>query len=205
VSITPHDGEYPSGAPVLRTGQHESSSAGTPAREPTVEVLVGVVGRPHGVRGEVAIELRTDEPERRFAVGARLRIEDGDAVVVVTGRRLHGDRLLVRFGGLADRTAVEALRGVRLVADVPVDERPDDAEEFYDRQLIGLRVLDHAGIEVGTVAAVLHRPAQDLLEIDTDDGARLVPFVSALVPTVDPAAGLLRLADVPGLLTDEAG
>ena len=101
-----------------------------------------------------------------------------------------------------DRTAVERLRGTVLVVDVDAAERPADAEEFYDRQLTGLRVLDAAGAEVGVVADVVHLPAQDLLEIRTSSGLRLVPFVGVLVPGVDLAAGTVRLADVPGLLSE---
>ncbi|GAB3622299.1 ribosome maturation factor RimM [Mariniluteicoccus endophyticus] len=167
----------------------------------TTEVIVGKVGRAHGIRGEVALELRTDEPERRFATGAVLRVEGARTTWTVESHRWHQDRLLVRFAELADRTAVEAVRGSVLVVDVPVDEAPTDAEEYYDRQLVGLDVLDASGERVGRVRGVLHL-AQDLLEVSTDGGVRLVPFVEALVPEVDLAAGHLRLADVKGLLED---
>jgi 16S rRNA processing protein RimM len=173
-----------------------------PASE-TVEVVVGVIGRPHGVRGEVAVAPRTDEPERRFHVGAELRGEGTDRVLTVESSRAHSGRMLVRFVEAPDRSAVESLKGVRLVVDVAVDERPSEPEEFYDRQLVGLRVIDAGGVAVGRVAVVLHLPGQDLLEIDTEHGSRLVPFVSALVPEVDLAHGVIRLADVPGLLSDE--
>jgi 16S rRNA processing protein RimM len=110
---------------------------------------------------------------------------------------------MLSFRECADRAAVERLRGTVLVVDVDADERPrGDDEEFYDRQLTGLRVLDHSGEDVGAVADVIHLPEQDLLEIRTPAGTRLVPFVKALVPAVDLAAGTVRLADVPGLLTD---
>ena len=83
--------------------------------------MVGVIGRPHGVRGEVFVELRTDEPERRFAPGQRLRAEGRSTTYVVASTRDHGGRLLVRFEGLEDRTAVEAVRGTVLIADVEPD------------------------------------------------------------------------------------
>lgn len=98
----------------------------------------------------------------------------------------------------------QSLRGAVLVVDVDADGRPDDAEEFYDRQLIGLRVLDAAGVEVGIVVGVIHLPEQDLLEIRTPSGEQLVPFVQALVPRVDLVAGFVQLADVPGLLEIES-
>jgi 16S rRNA processing protein RimM len=165
-------------------------------------VTVGVVGRPHGVRGEVVIEVRTDEPDRRFAAGQVLRAEDTTRTFRVVSSRPHGDRLLVRFAELGDRTAAEQARGIRLVADVDAAERPSGPEEYFDRQLVGLGVLAADGNPVGSVRAVLHLPEQDLLEIDSAAGVRLVPFVTALVPEIDLAAGRLRLADVPGLLGD---
>jgi 16S rRNA processing protein RimM len=167
-----------------------------------VEAVVGVIGRPHGLRGEVAIDLRTDEPERRFAPGAVVRPEGGGKPFTVSSTRWHSGRLLVAFAELADRTAVEAARGTRLVVEVSADESPEDEGEFYDRQLIGLRVLDAGGTDVGEVTAVIHLPAQDGLEVQTDAGTRLIPFVAELVPEVDLAAGHVRLADVPGLVTD---
>ena len=169
----------------------------------TVETVVGVIGRAHGLRGETAIEVRTDEPEVRFAVGSVLRAEDGQRTFTVAGARDHSGRLLVRFAELPDRTAVERARGTRLVVDVPADQTPEAEEEYYDRQLIGLAVRDAAGTEVGRVTAVVHLPAQDLLEVDTAGGARLIPFVEALVPQVELVDGFLGLADLPGLLGDE--
>lgn len=167
-----------------------------------VEVVVGRVGRAHGIRGEVAIDLRTDEPERRFAVGAELRIEGTPRTLRVAAHRWHGERLLVHFEGVPDRTAVEALRGAVLIVEAHLDERPDDEDEFYDRQLVGLRVFDHTGTDVGAVTAVVHLPTQDLLAVETALGERFVPFVAELVPEVDLDAGCLRLADVGGLLDE---
>jgi 16S rRNA processing protein RimM len=169
----------------------------------TVEVVVGVIGRPHGIRGEVAVALRTDEPQLRFALGAVLRAEDDSRTFTITGVRDHSGRFLVTFAELTDRTAAEQARGARLVVDVPADETPEEDGEYYDRQLVGLRALDSSGAQVGAVTAVVHLPGQDLLELNTASGTRLVPFVEALVPEVDLASGCLRLADVPGLLDEE--
>lgn len=173
----------------------------SPATEPA-EVVVGVVGRAHGVRGEAVIDVRTDEPGRRFAPGSSVHPADGGPALIVQTARDHGGRLLVRFRGHADRAAVERLRGTVLTVAVDPAELPDNPDEYYDRQLIGLRVLDRTGIDVGSVAGVLHLPEQDLLEVDTAAGRRLVPFVRALVPRVDLPAGTISLADVPGLLDD---
>jgi 16S rRNA processing protein RimM len=187
-------------------------SASDPDGPSTTEVVVGRVGRPHGVRGEVAVELRTDEPDRRFALGSvlRTRTPQGDpppgvdrpATLTVASTRWHQSRLLVGFAELADRTAAEQVRGLVLVTDVDVAEAPEDPEEFYDHQLVGLAVLTTDGDPVGEVAEVLHSSAQDLLVVRTPDGRdQLVPFVTALVPVVDVASGRLEVADRPGLLT----
>jgi 16S rRNA processing protein RimM len=165
-----------------------------------VRVVVGRVGRAHGIKGEVAVEVRTDEPERRFAPGSSLVA--GDRTVVVAAARNHSGRLLLRLEGVPDRTAAEALQGRVLEVEVDPADVPDEDDAYYDHQLVGLRVHDHGGADVGVVADVLHLPEQDLLSVDLDDGPRgvLVPFVVALVPDVDLDAGLVRLADVPGLL-----
>ena len=166
------------------------------------ETLVGVIGRAHGVHGEVAVELRTDEPERRFAPGQVLREEGGTRLFTVRSVRDHSGRLLVRFAELVDRAGAEEVRGALLIAAVEPDERPAEPGTFYDRQLIGLRATTPNGADVGSVRSVLHLPAQDVLEIETAAGPRLVPFVAALVPDVDLEAGRLTVVDVAGLLDD---
>lgn len=167
----------------------------------TVEVIVGRVGRAQGIKGAASIDVRTDEPGRRFFPGARLRRGGGGQLEVATVEWQRG-RLYVTFVGYPDRTAVETLRGEQLLVDVPADERPSEPEEYFDRHLVGLRVLASDGAQVGVVADVLHLPAQELLQVDTPEGERLIPFVKALVPEVDLAAGTITLAPVGGLLED---
>ena len=169
----------------------------------SIEVVVGVIGRAHGIRGDVAVDVRTDEPDLRFTDGAVLRAEDGRRTFTVDSSRDHSGRLLVRFAELADRTAAEAVRGTVLVVDVDPAEQPEDEDEYYDRQLVGLTAVAADGARVGPVISVLHLPMQDTLEIKTAAGPRLVPFVTAVVPRVDLAAGELHLADLPGLLTEQ--
>lgn len=166
-----------------------------------VETIVGVVGRAHGIRGEVVIDVRTDEVARRFRSGGTLRTTDGRRLTVATSRQTPG-RLVVGFEQVTDRNAAEALTGAELVALVPSDEMPSGDEEYFDRQLVGLRVLDAAGAHVGDIVGVLHGPAQDLLVITVNGTERLVPFVHALVPVVDLTAGQVQLADVSGLLSE---
>lgn len=166
-----------------------------------IEVIVGRIGRAHGIKGAVMVEVRTDEPARRFAPGVKLRGSQGRDLEIATVN-WHQGRLQLTFVGHADRNAAEALRGTELRMDVPADETPSQDDEYFVRQLVGLRVLDAAGVERGKVSDVLHMPAQEVLSITTPEGTRLVPFVSQLVPHVDVEAGQLQLADVAGLLED---
>ncbi len=173
----------------------------------SIEVVVGRIGKPHGIRGEVTVDVRTDEPERRYVDGAVLQAEAprGSAfsgrTLTVTRTRWHQGVLLATFAELADRTAAESARGVVLRAVVPADETPADPEEFYDHQLVGLAAYDVGGAPLGEVVGLVHG-AQDLLRIKTPDRREaLVPFVAALVPEVDVAGGRVVIADRPGLVT----
>jgi 16S rRNA processing protein RimM len=179
------------------------------------QVTVGRVGRPHGIRGEVTVEVRTDEPDRRFTAGARLQVQaprTGAPVpdpVTVTGARWHQGRLLVSLAEVRDRDSAEAMRDCLLLVDIDPSVRPDHPEEYYDHQLVGLAVQacpDEAGatVTVGAVTEVLHSGAQDVLVVRRDDGREvMVPFVAALVPEVDVASGRVLVADRPGLLDPE--
>lgn len=172
-----------------------------------MDLVVGRVVKAHGITGEVVVEVRTDDPDSRFAPGVRLRGRPGrgdgpEREFVVESSRPHSGRLLVRLAGIEDRTAAEALRGILFVidsADLPPIEDPD---EFYDHQLEGLRVRTVDGREVGTVSEVLHTAAGELLAVRAGEREVLVPFVRAIVPTVslkertieiDPPDGLLEL------------
>ena len=170
--------------------------------------MVGRIGKPHGLRGEVTVEVRTDEPERRFASGAALRAQAprgsafGVSELTVARMRWHSSRLLVTFEELSGRDAAESARGVLLHATLAAGETPDDPDEYYDHQLVGLTAYDEDRRELGEVSAVVHGGAQDLLTIRTPDGRdALVPFVKALVPEVDLTAGRVVVADRPGLVT----
>ena len=165
-----------------------------------MRLAVGRVGRAHGLGGEVAVEVRTDEPEVRFAVGARLLTERGTWTVAES--RWHSGRLLVRFTQAEDRTAAEALTGTELSVDVDEDDLPSEPDTYYDHQLVGLPAEFAAGGPAGVVQEVIHLPAQDLLAIRTQAGTEvLVPFVAEIVPLVDVAARRL-IIDPPGGLFD---
>ena len=162
-------------------------------------VLVGVVGRAHGLAGHVFVMAQSDNPER-FVPGAAVFSDRGE-MVVESSRNADG-RLIVKFSGVADRTAAEGLRGLRLT--IPEGLRRDlGDDEWWPDELVGLRVLDHAGEVRGVVEAVVEGVAQDRLVVTTSDGLAVeIPFVAALVPLVDIEGGFVQLADVEGLLTE---
>jgi len=167
-----------------------------------MRLVVGRIGRAHGIRGEVAVEVRTDDPDARFADGSVL-LTDPETVGPLTVRssRAHSGRLLVRFVEVKGRDAAEELRGTQLLVDSADIAPLDDPDEFHDHELIGLTVHTVDGETVGTVVDVLHH-AQDTLVVDASDGGEevLVPFVAALVPEVDVSGGRLVIDPPPGLL-----
>jgi 16S rRNA processing protein RimM len=172
-----------------------------------VEVIVARIGRPHGIKGEVSVEVRTDDPEGRLAAGAVLRTDPGAAgpLTIVTGRE-HSGRLLLTFAGCTSRSGAERLRNVLLLADVDPDERPEDPDEFFDRQLVGLRVETVTGTEIGELTEMLHLPGQDVLVVRRPDGREaLVPFIAEFVPEVDLDGGRVVVDPPEGLLDDAAG
>ena len=180
-----------------------------------MQVTVGRIGRAHGVRGDVVVGVRTDEPELRFAPGSRLDTDPvGVGPLTVAGYRWHSGDLLVRFTGISDRDAAAELGGTWLLVDSAALGALDDPDEFRDGDLVGLSVRTVDGTVVGTVADVLHH-GQDVLAIDPAGaaggaggaggaGARaeqiLIPFVKAIVPEVDVAAGVLVIDPPEGLL-----
>ncbi|MEU2611790.1 ribosome maturation factor RimM [Micromonospora sp. NPDC007271] len=177
-------------------------------------LVVGRIGKPHGIRGEVTVEVRTDEPEARFAPGMVLRAMPGAVAppspgayqvpgeLTVESARWHQGRLLVAFEGVLGRDVAEALRGTLLGVDSGDLAPPEDPEEFHDHQLVGLAVVTPAGERLGEVARIDHAPASDLLVLRRPEGrTALIPFVKAIVPEVDLAGGRV-VVDPPGGLLD---
>ena len=148
-----------------------------------MKLNVGRIGRAHGILGEATIEVRTDEPQTRFAIGAQLITDQGN--LVVSSARVHNGILLLGFEGISDRNAIEKLRNTLLYAEVDINQPGQTADDYHIQQLIGLTALLEDGSKYGTVTDVLNLPAQDCLAIKTDSGEVLIPFVRQLVPTVD--------------------
>ncbi|GGO93760.1 ribosome maturation factor RimM [Wenjunlia tyrosinilytica] len=169
-----------------------------------MQLVVGRIGRAHGIKGEVTVEVRTDEPELRLGPGAVLLTDPPSVgpLTIETGR-VHSGRLLLRFEGVPDRTAAEGLRNTLLIAEVDPEEVPEDPEEFYDHQLIDLDVVTVEGAEVGRIAEIAHLPYQDLLVVRRKDGGEvLIPFVSEIVPEIDLEEQRAVIDPPPGLLGD---
>jgi 16S rRNA processing protein RimM len=220
-----------------------------------MQLVVGRITRPHGVHGEVSVEVRTDEPDRRFAVGRVLPTDPAAAgPLTVDSLRWHSGRLLIQFAGVTDRNQADELRGTWLTLDSAEAGPSGDPDEFHDAELIGLAVVTTAGQPVGRVTDVRHF-GQDLLVIEPEPAGSqpsspgsgppgsapsgagpastgpaptgpagrgsalaargpargaphselLVPFVAAIVPEVDVAAGRLVIDPPPGLLELAAG
>lgn len=184
-----------------------------------MELVVGRVAKSHGVRGELVVEVRTDEPDQRFAPGVVLkgRLPRAKALgeYTVESAREHSGRLLVRVRGVADRSAADALRGMVFLVDTDDLPPSQDPDEYYDHELEGLSVQLADGTVVGTVNEVLHSAAGELLSVYASasfDGVEpssghgreiLIPFVTAIVPTVSVAEGLIVIDPPEGLLDKE--
>jgi 16S rRNA processing protein RimM len=162
-----------------------------------MQVVIGRIGRAHGIRGELNVDIRTDEPDRRFAPGSS--VVCGDRTLTVATARHHSGRLVVSFREIPDRTAAEAIHGSILEAVIDPSEVPADPDEFYDHQLVGLEARRGDAV-VGTVTGIVHGPHQDTLVLRVDGREVFVPFVSKLVPEIDVAGGFVSVNDIEGLL-----
>jgi 16S rRNA processing protein RimM len=194
-------------------------------------LVVGHIGKPHGIRGELLVTVRTDEPEARFVAGSVFRTEVPRDRRVATGParaaaapepsapppgvlftvpetltleslRWHQGRVIAVFDGIHDRNIAEQLRGVLLCVDSDEVPPPDDPDEFHDHQLVGLRVQSVDGETLGEVTGIEHAPSSDLIVVRRPTGGTaLIPFVRQIVPEVDIPGGRV-VVDPPGGLLD---
>jgi 16S rRNA processing protein RimM len=175
-----------------------------------MRLVVGQITRPHGIRGEVVVHVTTDRPEAWFVVGSVLATDPATGApipgldrakgLLIEAVRPHQDRLIVAFADVLDRNGAEALRGAQLWVDSADVADPEDPDEFNDFQLIGLAAVDTAGERLGEVIRIQHGPAADLLVVRLVEGRDvLVPFVRAIVPSVDVTGGRVVLTPPEGL------
>ncbi|HIW61119.1 MAG TPA: ribosome maturation factor RimM [Candidatus Stackebrandtia excrementipullorum] len=168
-----------------------------------MHLVVGRIIRPHGIRGDLICEVRTDEPAERFTVGSVFTTDPTEhGPVELTSVRPYQGRLLITLDEVDDRNDADALRGVQLCVDSGDLPAPDDPDEFRDHDLVGLSVESVAGDVIGTVAKIEHGPAHDMLIVNRE-GAKpaLIPFIHVMVPTVD-LAGRRIVVDLPDGLLD---
>jgi 16S rRNA processing protein RimM len=171
------------------------------------QLRVGRLTKAHGLKGAIKVELYTDAPERRFVPGAVFALQ------VPTSSEWHGKTLeldelkfynshpVAFFKGISDRSAAETLIKAILWIDQDLDEESDEEDAWFDHQLVGLRVL-RDGVEVGTISQIDHFPAQDLITVKTATGDVLVPFVKAIVASVDIEAGTMVVTPPLGLFEE---
>ncbi|MFF6834920.1 ribosome maturation factor RimM [Streptomyces sp. NPDC012438] len=171
-----------------------------------MQLVVARIGRAHGIKGEVTVEVRTDEPELRLGPGAVLLTDPSSTgpLTIETGR-VHSGRLLLRFEGVRDRTAAEALRNTLLIAEVDPTEMPEEEDEYYDHQLIDLDVVLADGTGIGRITEISHLPSQDLFIVERPDGTELmIPFVGEIVTEIDLEEQRAVIDPPPGLIDDRA-
>jgi 16S rRNA processing protein RimM len=165
-------------------------------------LVVAVVGKPHGLRGEVTLDVRTDSPELRFAAGQVLTAEPGGQTLTVAAAREHQGRWVVRFAEVSDRTGAEQLRGASLLA--PATNFDDDDDAWYAHELVDMQAQLADGTAVGKIIGVEHGAAQDLLVLRESDGTQTwIPFVHAIVPHIDKDKGVVTLDPPGGLLASD--
>ena len=149
-----------------------------------MRLLVGRIGRAHGILGEATIEVRTDDPDTRFAIGQKLQTDEHGDLTITSGR-VHNGILLLGFAGFTDRNQIEKLRNTLLYAQVDINESREDEDDYHVLQIIGCEAFLEDESLFGEVTDVINLPGQDLLAIRTASGETLIPFVHQLVPIVD--------------------
>ncbi|MGW4054010.1 ribosome maturation factor RimM [Streptomyces sp. NPDC004779] len=171
-----------------------------------MQLVVARIGRAHGIKGDVTVEVRTDEPELRLGPGAVLLTDPASAgPLTVESGKVHSGRLLLRFEGVRDRNAAEALRNTLLIAEIDPEELPAEEDEYYDHQLVDLDVVLADGTEIGVITEVSHLPSQDLFIVERPDGTELmIPFVEQIVTEIDLENQKAVIDPPPGLIDDRA-
>jgi 16S rRNA processing protein RimM len=167
-----------------------------------MQLVIGRIGRAHGVRGDLFVEPMTDEPDHRYADGTVL-MTSNDTTLTVATSKWHSGRFVVHFAGFDDRNAAETLRGLTLSIEVDPAQSPEDPDEYYDHQLVGLKVVLADGSHVGTIGEVIHLPSQDLLTVLREgESEALIPFVTEFVPDINLATKTVVITPPPGLLNE---
>jgi 16S rRNA processing protein RimM len=151
-----------------------------------MDLVVGRLGRPHGVHGEISVEVRTDEPELRFAKGSKLSLKESNNQLTVLSSRWHQEKMLVKFEEITDRDLANEIKGKTLTIKIDPNSIETKKDQYYEFQLAGLKVIDKNDKTLGQIKEVITNLAQDLLVVETVDKREvLVPFVKQIVTNVD--------------------
>ena len=174
---------------------------------PATQLRVGRLTKAHGLKGAIKLEMFTDDPGRRFVPGAVFTLQvptsspwHGKTIELVE-LRWYNQHPVGFFKGVPDREAAETLAKAILWIDQDSAEQTDEEDAWYDHQLVGLAVV-RDGVQIGTLTRLEHLPAQDLLIVKTANGEVMIPFVKAIVPSVDVKAGIITITPPPGLLEE---
>ncbi len=165
-----------------------------------MQLVVGRIGRAHGVQGEATIEVRTDDPDLRFAIGEKLSLENGNALTV-SGSRWHNQILLLSFAGITDRNKIEELRDQLLYAEV--DTTSTAPGEYHFQQLIGCQVFLPDQSNLGEVTEIVQLPGQDLLSVAAKKGEILIPMVKQIILSIDVSKKIIQINPPEGLIDVE--
>lgn len=172
------------------------TSLSTNARS-SMDTVIARLGKPHGIKGEFTVEVRTDRPDDRLVPGQTYSTDPDIGELTLTSARWHRDRLLLAFDEVPDRNRAEEIRNTLILSEQIEDEVEDDA--WYLEDLIGLQVLE-GETQVGEIVDVTNGTAQDLLHMKHIDGHQaLIPFVTEIVPEVDVEGGWVRVTPPAGL------
>ena len=169
-----------------------------------MDLVVGRLGRPHGVHGEISVEVRTDEPETRFAIGTKLNLKESKSVLTVSSSRWHQEKMLVKFEEILDRDQANEIKGKTLTIKIDPSNIKTKNDQYYEFQLAGLKVIDQNQEILGEIKEVLTGLAQDLLVVKTKDKKEvLVPFVKQIVTKVDLVNKIVTMNPPIGLFDEE--
>jgi 16S rRNA processing protein RimM len=162
-----------------------------------LQLVVGRIGRAHGVLGEATIEVRTDDPDIRFQIGNKLTLDDGKQLTIRSSR-WHNQILLLAFDGVTDRNQIEELRDQLISSDVDLDSLAPG--EYHFQQLIGCEVFQQNGDLIGAVDEIVKLPGQDLLSVNRAGAQVLIPMVKQIIIEIDVSAKKIVVNPPEGLL-----
>ncbi len=147
-----------------------------------MHLVVGRIGRAHGILGEATIEVQTDEPDSRFKVGNKLILDSGRELIIKSSR-WHNQILLLGFEGFNDRNQIEGLRDQSISFEVDLSGLAPG--EYHYQQLIGCQVYLQNNELIGEVKEVVKLPGQDLLSVDKNGIEVLIPMVKQIIISID--------------------